>query len=461
VNARISRRAIGRFFLDSPERIPLFGFLALIGTGTALLLLPAATRQGAISFVDALFTATSASCVTGLIVVDTGPFFSPFGQAVIMVLIQIGGLGIMTLSTLFLLMAGRRISLAGRSVIQDTFTHSGDRNPAQIIRQVVVFTLLMEGLGTACLFFGFLPAAAGPADALWEALFHAVSAFCNAGFSLFSDSLIGFRESWLVNLTVCLLIVAGGIGFLVAAEIRTLASLNPRSWRRLSLHSKLVLASTALLILAGTGLILFMEWSNTLGALTVPHKILAALFQSITTRTAGFNTLPIGAMASETLFVVIILMFIGASPGSCGGGIKTTTFATICLLGAARLRGRDQPQAFWRKISESSVAKAISLAMLSLLVIVAGTLLLTISELGGVSRLQSQGRFFELLFEAVSAFGTVGLSMGATSVLSIAGKLLITGIMFVGRIGPLVLAVAVSRRRAPRFTYAEEKVMIG
>jgi len=455
------KREISRFFLDSPERIPLAGFLALIAAGTALLLLPAASRQGSIPFVDALFTATSASCVTGLIVVDTGSFFSPFGQAVILLLLQIGGLGIMTLSTLFLLMAGRRLSLAGRSVIQDTFTHSGERNPAQIIRRVFVFTFGMEAFGAALLFAAFLPTGTGTADALWQAVFHAVSAFCNAGFSLFSDSLAGFRTSWMINLTVCLLIVAGGIGFLVVAEVRTHASFRARTWRRLSLHSKLVLTSTALLIVVGTILILVMEWSNTLSALTTPQKVLAAVFQSITTRTAGFNTLPIGAMASETLFVVILLMFVGASPGSCGGGIKTTTFATICLLGAARLRGRDQPQAFWRRISESSTAKAIGVAMLSLLVIVVGTLMLTMSELGGVSRLHSQGKFFELLFEAVSAFGTVGLSMGATADLSTAGKLLVTAIMFTGRLGPLVLAVAVARRHAPRFSYAEEKVMIG
>ncbi len=455
------RRNISRFFFDSPERIPLLGFLALIAAGTFLLMLPVASKSVPISFVDALFTATSASCVTGLTVVDTGSFFSPFGQAVILVLIQIGGLGIMTLSTLFLLMAGRRIGLAGRTVIQDTFTHSGERNPARIVREVLAFTLVMEGCGTALLFVGFLPAAHGATDALWQALFHSVSAFCNAGFSLFTDSLVRFRGSWLVNLTVCALIVAGGLGFLVVAEIRTHASARRRTWRRLSLHSKIVITSTGLLIAIGTLVILFMERSNTLAALSAPQRVMAALFQSITTRTAGFNTLPVGAMASETLFVMIILMFIGASPGSCGGGIKTTTFATICLLGAARLRGRDHPQAFYRKISGSSVAKAISVAMLSLAVIVTGTLLLTMSELGGISRLDSRGAIFELLFETVSAFGTVGLSMGATGSLSAVGKLLITSVMFIGRLGPLVLAVAVSRQRAPRHTYAEEKVMIG
>jgi trk system potassium uptake protein TrkH len=393
--------------------------------------------------------------------VDTGAYFTPFGQAVILVLIQIGGLGIMTLSTLFLLLAGRRLSLTGRSAVQDTFTHSGDRDPGHIVRQAVAFTLVMEGLGTALLFFGFYPDSSGPAQALWQASFHAVSAFCNAGFSIFSDGLIGFRSSWIVNLTVCVLIVSGGVGFLVVAEVRAHLFAENRRWRRLSLHSKLVISTTGVLIAAGALIIFFMEGSNTLAQLSGPQRALAALFQSITARTAGFNTLPIGSMASETLFVMILLMFIGASPGSCGGGIKTTTFATICLLGVARLKGRDHPQAFSRKISGASVAKAIGLAMLSLLVVVAGTLALTMSELGGVSRLQSQGRFFELLFETVSAFGTVGLSMGATAGLSVAGKLMITAIMFIGRLGPLVLAVAVARRHAPRFSYAEEKVMIG
>ena len=425
------------------------------------MLLPASSRQGSISLVDALFTATSASCVTGLIVVDTGTYFTPFGQTVILVLLQIGGLGIMTLSTLFLLLAGRRLSLAGRSAVQDTFTHSGNRDPIQTVRQVLGFTLFMEGIGTILLFFGFYPASAGAAEALWQALFHSVSAFCNAGFSLFSDSLIGVRNSWLVNLTVCVLIVSGGIGFLVVAEVRGRAFAKRRRWRRLSLHSKLVLSTTAVLIAAGAAILFFMEAGNTLAPLSVPQRVMAALFQSITARTAGFNTLPIEAMASETLFVIILLMFIGASPGSCGGGIKTTTFATICLLGTARLQGRNHPQAFSRMISGASVAKAIGIAMLGLLVIVAGTLVLTMSELGGVSRLQSQGRFFELLFETVSAFGTVGLSMGATPGLSTAGKLMIAAVMFVGRLGPLVLAVAVARRSSPRYTFAEEKVMIG
>lgn len=455
------KKTVGRFLLDSPERIPIAGFLSLITVGTGLLLIPAASRSGSISFVDALFTATSASCVTGLIVVDTGSFFTPFGQMVILGLIQTGGLGIMTMSTLFLLMAGKRLSLAGRTVIQDTFTHSGKHSPVQILKHVLLFTIVMEACGTAALFFCYLPSTGGVSQALWQAVFHSISAFCNAGFSLFTDSLARFQTQWAGSLTICVLIVAGGIGFLVVAELWTHPPLNRRSWRRLSLHSKLVLTSTALLILAGTAAILFMERSNTLSALSGPQRVLAALFQSITTRTAGFNTLPIGAMASETLFVIIMLMFIGASPGSCGGGIKTTTFATIVLLGAARLKGRDHPLAYHRKIPESSVAKAITVATLSLLVIVSGTLLLTMSELHGVSRLESQGAFFELFFETVSAFATVGLSMGATEGLSAPGKLTVAAVMFIGRLGPLVLAVAVSRKHGPRFTYAEEKVMIG
>ncbi len=454
-------RTTTRLFLDSPERIPIAGFLALITVGTGLLLIPAASRSGSISFVDALFTATSASCVTGLIVVDTGAHFTPFGQMVILGLIQTGGLGIMTMSTLFLLMAGKRLSLAGRTVIQDTFTRSGKHSPVQILKHVLLFTIVMEACGAVVLFFCYLPGARGLSQALWQAVFHSISAFCNAGFSLFTDSLTRFQTQWAGSLTVCVLIVAGGIGFLVVAELWSHPPLNRRSWRRLSLHSKLVLTSTALLILAGTAAILFMERSNTLSALSGPQRVLAAFFQSITTRTAGFNTLPIGAMASETLFVIIMLMFIGASPGSCGGGIKTTTFATIVLLGAARLKGRDHPLAYHRKIPESSVAKAITVATLSLLVIVSGTLLLTMSELGAVSRLQSQGAFFELFFETVSAFATVGLSMGATEGLSASGKLIVAAVMFIGRLGPLVLAVAVSRKHGPRFTYAEEKVMIG
>ncbi|MBW2096636.1 MAG: hypothetical protein JRI80_17335, partial [Deltaproteobacteria bacterium] len=232
-------------------------------------------------------------------------------------------------------------------------------------------------------------------------------------------------------------------------------------WARLSLHSKIVLFTTAILLVAGTFLVLSMEWNNTLKGPSVPGKILASFFQSVTARTAGFNTLPIGIMANETLFLMILLMFVGASPGSCGGGIKTTSFASLIALGISRVRGKEKTHCFRRTISEGSIGKAISIAMISGVVIAIATMALLITELGEMPHVASRGKFLELLFEVVSAFGTVGLSTGVTPGLSAVGKIIITMVMFIGRLGPLVIAMAVSRESAPRYYYAEESIMIG
>ena len=262
-------------------------------------------------------------------------------------------------------------------------------------------------------------------------------------------------------MVVCFLIVSGGLGFLVMSEIRRKFLFKRRILSRLSLHSKLVLSTTAILIVFGMFLIVVMEWHNTLSPLSVPGRFLSAFFQSVTARTAGFNTLPIGSMANETLFFLILLMFIGASPGSCGGGIKTTTLATLIVLGTSRLRGRERPQLFKRTISEVSVGKAISVTMLSMFVVCVGVMLLLMTEIGDVPHLLNRGNFLELLFETVSAFGTVGLSTGTTPGLSDMGKIILSGIMFVGRLGPLVVGVAVSRDPISQYYYAEETIMVG
>ncbi len=423
-------------------------------------MLPIATNGKSLGFVNAIFTATSASCVTGLVVVDTGTALSPFGQGILLGLIQVGGLGIMTMSTLFLLIAGRRPGLAGRIVIQDTFTRGGERDLYSILRDVIIFTFLIEGLGMAMMFFRFLPGRE-TAEALYLSIFHAISAFCNAGFSLFSSSFVAYRGDWVMNLVLCFLIISGGLGFLVLSEIKRQFPFDRRTWSRLSLHSKLVLSSTTILLIISTLFIISTEWHNTLSNLSIPGRFLAGFFQAVTTRTAGFNTLPIGNMANETLFFMILLMFIGASPGSCGGGVKTSTFATLIVLGFSRLRGKERPQLFCRTISDSSVGKAISIVMISTLVIVPATMALLMTELGEVAHPLGRGKFLELLFEVVSAFGTVGLSTGVTTGLSAGGKLILTIVMFVGRLGPLVIAVAVSRHVAPRYYYAEESIMIG
>jgi trk system potassium uptake protein len=461
--ARWSKNISSRFsrsILRSPARIPILGFVILISIGTILLMLPEASTGRGIGFVNALFTATSASCVTGLVVVDTGSAFSPFGQVVLLILIQIGGLGIMTMSTLLLMIAGKRASLTGHIVIQDTLTHGGERSIYALLRDVALFTFVIEGIGIVLMFIHFVQDR-GAVQALYLSLFHSVSAFCNAGFSLFSDSFMGYRGDWSLNLVMCFLIISGGIGFLVLSELRQRFPYNRRAWSRLSLHSKLVLSTTAILLISGTLIIILMEWRNTLAHLPLPDRFLAAFFQAVTARTAGFNTLPIGNMANETLFLFILLMFIGASPGSCGGGIKTSTIAALGILGMSRLRGRKRPQLFRRTISQGTVGKAVSVVIISMLVVIVATMALLMTELGETSHALSRGKFLELLFETVSAFGTVGLSTGITGGLSMAGKLILTVVMFVGRLGPLVIVIAVSRQTDSRYYYAEESIMIG
>ena len=452
--------SISRWFTGFPGRISITSFILLIGTGTLLLMLPVSVKTGRLGFVDALFTATSASCVTGLIVVDTAGSFSLFGQGVILLLIQVGGLGIMTLSTLFLLIAGRRPGIMERQVIQGAFTHRGATPPSTIVKEVILFACLIEGIGAVLLFSSFL-VDAPPSRALYLAVFHAVSAFCNAGFCLFSDSLARYRGDWLLNLTIGALIIAGGIGFFVLSELKGHFPFSRRTWPRLSLHSKIAIPATAALVFAGTAMVLCLEWDNTLAPLALPDRLLSAFFQSVTTRTAGFNTLPVSRLSNATLFLFIMLMFIGGCPGSCAGGVKTTTVTTLMLLGFSRLRGHDQPRVFHRTIFSGSLWRAINVVMISLLVVAAATMLLLMSELGGMSHLESRGQFLELFFEVVSAFGTVGLSTGVTPGLSVPGKLLITVVMFVGRLGPLVVGIAISRQRHSRFTYAEENIMVG
>ena len=424
-------------------------------------MLPSASAAGKqLGFVNALFTSTSAVCVTGLTVVDTGNAFSTFGQFILLILIQAGGLGIMTMSTLFLMLMGRRPGLVGQTVVQDTFTHSRERNIFSILKDVVLFTCVIEGLGIVLIFFCFLPGN-NMKHALFLSTFHSISAFCNAGFSVFSDSFVEYRENWALNLVLCFLIISGGIGFLVLSELKLKFSFKRASLSRLSLHSKIVLSTTAILLVSGTVLITAMEWHNTLAPLSVPGRFLSAFFQSVTARTAGFNTLSIGNMANETLFLLILLMFIGASPGSCGGGIKTTSLATLVVLGTSRFFGHKRPQLFNRTISDVSVGKTISVIMLSMIVVCAGIMLLLMTEIGEVAHPQSRGKFLELLFEVVSAFGTVGLSTGITSGLSAMGKIILSGIMFLGRLGPLVVGVALSRDTVSRYHYAEETIMIG
>jgi len=458
---KLITEALGKSLSRSPGRILILGYAVLIAMGTVFLLLPIATVKGKLAFIDALFTASSATCVTGLTVVDTSATFTLWGKTIILVLIQIGGIGIMVISTIFLFSIGKKVSMTGRMLIRDTYSYGEGKGVFSLIKDVLLFTMVIELIG-AILMFSRFHSRGTICMTIFYSVFHSVSAFCNAGFSLFSDSFLQYQNDWIINLSICTLIILGGIGFIVLSEIKNHFSLSCRAWSFLSLHTKLVLSSTLLLLVISTALIFLLEWQNTLSGKPVPYKILGAFFQAVNARTAGFNTVQIGDLTNETLFLIIILMFIGAAPGSCGGGVKITTVSSMTILGVSRLLGQEYPQVFHRKISDTSIAKAVSLIMIKLLVIIIGIILLQQTEIGEISHRLSRGTFLELMFETVSAFGTVGLSTGITTRLSVSGKLIVAIMMFIGRLGPLVIAMAVSKKKASKkYYYAQENIMIG
>jgi trk system potassium uptake protein TrkH len=438
-------------------------FAVAITAGTILLSLPFAHTGGSVSFLDALFTSTSAVCVTGLTVVDTGSRFSPAGQAVVLALIQVGGLGLMTFAVFVGVLLGRRVAFTDRMVIQDSMHHTPRAGVRRLVRYVVAFTLVTEAAGAALLWLRFRgehPAG----EAVWQSVFHAVSAFCNAGFGLLSDNLVRYRGDVLVNLVVTGLIVVGGLGFLVNMELWDQVRVRLRGERAPlpTLHARLVLVATAALIVGGMAVFLALEWDNVLRDMPLRERVLAAWFQSVTPRTAGFNTIDFGQVSSDTLFFTIFLMFVGASPGSTGGGIKTTTFGLLVALAVARWRGRGRATVFHRTIPHAVMDRALLLALLAWALVSLGVGLLVATETHGTPFGAAEPRFLALMFEAVSAFGTVGLSTGITPSLSGAGKLVLVVLMYAGRVGPLTLVLAVGPRAEwGRFRYAEENVMVG
>jgi trk system potassium uptake protein TrkH len=446
--------------LLTPERLISFGFLLLILLGTGLLLLPASTVEG-ISLLDALFTSTSASCVTGLAVLDTGTRFTRFGQGVILLLIQLGGLGIMTLSIAFLYLVAGRVSLFNREVLEDSLSLGPVRGLLPLLVQVLRITLVIEGLGALLLTARFLQQMP-PGEALFSGIFHAVSAFCNAGFALSPDSLFPWRNDLLVNTVVMALITAGGLGFLVLSEVHGWW----RGGRRtaLSLGSRVVLYTSGLLVVLGALAFLALEWGHSLRVehwTHVPQVMLHSLFQSVSCRTAGFNTVPLDALSAPTYLVLILLMAIGASPASSGGGIKTTTFVVLLAHLRSRFLDRRDTELGGRRIPEATVSRAVTIVIFSVLVIAAGTLLLLVSESRGMSSAEESRLFLQVIFEAVSAFATVGLSTGLTPDLTPVGKLLVIVLMFIGRIGPLALALALGKRRQPGYRLATGNVTVG
>jgi trk system potassium uptake protein TrkH len=447
-----------RFNHAHPSTLLLSSYLVAIAAGTVLLMLPIATASDGIRLVDALFTATSAVCVTGLIVVDTGTYFTTFGQGVILVLIQIGGLGIMTISVALFQLIGKRVVFQQRMAMQETFSHTPRKDIYRLIRSIFIFTVIIEAVGSFFLFLHWR-SVFPVSDALFKAVFHSISAFCNAGFALFTNSFMDERSSLTVNLAICGLIVLGGIGFPVVYELY--GRLMGRKYKKMSIQTKSVLVVTACLIVGGTIIIFISERILTTSPNTV-DDLLAAFFQSITCRTAGFNTLDIASLNTATLLFMMFLMLVGASPGSCGGGIKTTTLAVLASFSWSRLRHHKCTNLFQRTIPQDTVNRSITALLLSLAVICLAVFLILFLDPAHGIRIQGHRQFLSYLFETVSAFGTVGLSMGVTPVLTWSGKLVIILLMIIGRIGVPVFTYIIAGGNATKgVQYAEENLMIG
>lgn len=436
----------------TPSRVLVLGFAGLVLFGALLLTLPRSTQDGlGLPFLNAAFTATSAVCVTGLVVVDTATTFTLFGQWVILMLIQVGGLGFMTFATMFAMILGRKITLKERLLLQEALNQVTVEGIVRLMKSVLQISFAIEAMGAIILTIRWYPDF-GWSKALYYGVFHSISAFNNAGFDLFGNfsSLTAFVGDPFINITIMLLIICGGLGFVVLADLRA-----PQ--KKFRLHTKIVLQVSGALILIGAVFIFIMEFSNpkTLGPLPMGTKILAAFFQSVSPRTAGFNTIDIANMYDTSLLSMIVLMFIGASPGSTGGGIKTTTFISILLSVLSTYRSDPHVTLEGRTIPKDVIQKAWAITTSAALLIFLILLILSHTE---------NSDLLTVLFEVTSAFGTVGLSMGLTSHLSGIGKVALILTMFAGRVGPLTLAFVLSQKKnkqAAKIKYPDERIMIG
>ena len=451
---KIKHRRMRRMGVNAVSMIAL-GFALIILLGSLLLSLPCATLSGeSIGWFDALFTSTSAVCVTGLIVVDTGTTFSLFGRIVLLCLIQVGGLGFMTFATLLFRLLGRQISLRERMLIRESLNEEGVGGMVALMAWVAKCAFTVELVGAALLSIRFIPQF-GPGRGIFYSIFHAVSAFCNAGFDLFGNyqSLTAYRGDVLINVTVMLLVVIGGLGFGVLRDLN-----GRRKGRYLHLHTRIVLSAYGIFFLFGLLFTLLSEWNNpaTLGNLPLGEKLLAAAFQSITLRTAGFNTIDEAAIRPAGKLVGSLLMLIGASPASTGGGVKVTTVAVIFFSVLATVRGRDSIVVFRRGISQSTVRRALAV------VLIASGILLTDTVV--ISLMQPELPFMDILFECASAMGTVGVSAFGSANLNTIARILIILTMYTGRIGPLTMALVLAKRQSKNralLEYPEGHIMIG
>jgi trk system potassium uptake protein len=431
----------------NPPQVLAMGFLALIIMGSILLKLPVATEHP-IRWIDALFTATSATTVTGLSVVDTGTTFTLFGQIVILCLIQIGGVGFMSIAVLIVLTLGKRIGLKQRLMIKEALNQTSVGGVIKLVKRLLLLSFIIEAVAVFFLTLRFSPEY-GFLKGFYYSIFHVIAAFNNAGFSIWPDNLTRYIGDPVVNIVIALLIIIGGLGFTVLSDLW-----NSKDFRSLSLHSKLMLVGTLALLIFGIVMFFVLEYSNpkTLGTLSAPDKFWASFFQGITPRTAGFNTLNYGDMNETTILLTIFLMYVGAGSASAGGGIKVTTFIVIFLSVLAFITGKSDPVVFGRQIKKETLSKALAIFVISQTLIFIAVCILMITE---------KAPFLEVLFEVVSAFGTVGLTMGLTTHLTMIGKLVIMFMMYSGLIGPLTIFFSLSARQPNKVQYPTEDILTG
>lgn len=451
----------------TPTRITVTSFVALILVGAFFLYLPVSARGGKhLDFVDALFISTSAVCVTGLSPVAVGEKLSFFGQFVVLLLMQIGALGIMTFTTAFYYFFGSRLPLTDRITLQETFPGSPLKQLRGLIFYILGFTFTLEIIGTIALFFHWRGRFETASETLWQAVFHAVAAFTNGSFSLFSNSLIDFQKDFFTQFVITSLIIGGGIGFLVAFELKEFFKRKffdkTKKRFRLSVQTKLALVTTAALLFAGTALIFIIERGGVFANLSTVEALFNSYFFAVVPRTSGFNTVQMSDFSGAGVLILMILMFVGGSPGSTAGGIKTTTFGLVVAYTIARLRGETRLDLWKKTIPQESIDKAGAVIMASAAVVLFAFILLMLTETRALSAEESNHRFVPLLFETISAFGTVGLTLDYTQNLTIAGKIIISVVMLVGRVGAISLVLSLSlNEKTRKFNYAEENVMIG
>ena len=447
------RRVLRQPRLRHPAQYIVVGFAGAVALGTALLSLPVARAgagTGSATPLQALFTATSAVCVTGLTTVDTPVFWSGFGEGVILLLIQVGGFGIMALATLLGVLVSHRLGLRTRLNAVAEANATGISDVRRLLLAVARTSLLFEATATVVLALRFaLAYDEAPGRALWLGLFHSVSAFNNAGFALFSDNLIGFAADPVIAAAICVLVVAGGLGFPVLFELRRTWR-RPRTW---TLHTKIVVTTTAALLVVGALGFTALEWTNTLGGMDTGGKAVAGVFQAVQPRTAGFNSVPSGELNPETLLLSDVLMFIGGGSASTAGGIKVTTFSLLLFVLVSEVRGDKSATAFHRRLPREAQRQALTVALLSVAVVVGST---------GLLMLLTEFSLDQVLYEVTSAFATVGLSTGITAQVGTLGQLLLIALMFVGRLGPVTLASALALRSRPRmYDLPYERPIIG